>query len=237
MVAYMDLACGHTLCYIQEELTEGGARHYPQPDAYVLPLLHAMLGACDLYVLHAAAVAWNDRALLLLGESGAGKTTLSLALARSGMSLLGDDLVIVQSTSDCVVVHPLLLKPKISGNVGAEKRAIDIVRRERLGTAGVSRIAVLVRLPGTHGATHEATSVQPAEALSWILDQGSPLALLRYPDRWIDTASDIASHVPGWLWTPPYPTPSLMKTIMRQALEILDINGNQPIPDKTAPHV
>lgn len=42
--------------------------------------------------LHAATVLRGDRALLLLGEPGAGKSTLSLALHGSGFAMLGDDL-------------------------------------------------------------------------------------------------------------------------------------------------
>jgi hypothetical protein len=42
--------------------------------------------------LHASALAWSDRAVLLLGQSGAGKSTLAAVLAsRPEMRLLADD--------------------------------------------------------------------------------------------------------------------------------------------------
>ena len=47
--------------------------------------------------LHAAAVEHAGRALLLVGPAGAGKTTLALALARSGNRLLADDFAPIDS--------------------------------------------------------------------------------------------------------------------------------------------
>lgn len=46
--------------------------------------------------LHAAAVAWNGRALLLTGADGAGKSTLAYACVRAGAQLLAEDMVCVE---------------------------------------------------------------------------------------------------------------------------------------------
>src|SRR5262245_22761595 len=48
-----------------------------------------------MYSAHAACLAVGGRGLLLAGVSGAGKTTLALALARAGLQFLGDDTVFV----------------------------------------------------------------------------------------------------------------------------------------------
>jgi hypothetical protein len=57
---------------------------------FTLPLVE-MLKRRGLYGLHAGGVCRDGRALLLPGTSGAGKTTLTLALARAGLGFLGDD--------------------------------------------------------------------------------------------------------------------------------------------------
>jgi hypothetical protein len=57
---------------------------------FTLPLVE-LLKRRGLYGLHAGGVCRGGRALLLPGTSGSGKSTLTLALARAGFGLLGDD--------------------------------------------------------------------------------------------------------------------------------------------------
>lgn len=62
-----------------------------------VPLLHLlivrMMFAAGFLPLHAAALVQQERLILLAGERGAGKSTLSTRLGCLGFSLLGDDLV------------------------------------------------------------------------------------------------------------------------------------------------
>ncbi|MDQ3139111.1 MAG: hypothetical protein M3Q15_00080 [Pseudomonadota bacterium] len=80
-----------------------------QPDwscerSHFIPLLKAQLIesvlACARYevALHAAALARENDAVLLLGSPGAGKTTLAIALARAGFEVLADDVVLLHET-------------------------------------------------------------------------------------------------------------------------------------------
>ena len=57
-----------------------------------------------LYFVHAASLAEGNRATLLVGESGAGKSTTSYALAASGMDYLSDELSPIDPRS--AMVHP-----------------------------------------------------------------------------------------------------------------------------------
>jgi hypothetical protein len=70
-----------------------------------LPLIE-QLKRRGLYSLHAAGIARGGRALIIAGTSGAGKTTLALALARAGLDFLGDDLLFLQDASPTVVAFP-----------------------------------------------------------------------------------------------------------------------------------
>ena len=58
---------------------------------FTLPLIES-LKRRGLYSIHAAAVADGDRCVLFPGGSGAGKSTIALALLRAGFSFLGDDM-------------------------------------------------------------------------------------------------------------------------------------------------
>jgi hypothetical protein len=66
-----------------------------------------------LLTLHAAALQRDGRTLLLAGPSGAGKTTLSLALARAGWSFGSDEIVLVGRDFN---LRPLPLPPCIKAD-------------------------------------------------------------------------------------------------------------------------
>lgn len=61
------------------------------------------------YSVHAAALGFRGRAVMLSGPTGAGKTTLALALASRGMQLLSDELAVLDPRSDEVLAYRRLL--------------------------------------------------------------------------------------------------------------------------------
>jgi hypothetical protein len=73
-------------------------------DVMIYPLLEVR----DLITLHAACVMFERRGILLAGESGAGKSSLSYACARSGWTFVSDDAsAFVRNSSDPIVIgHP-----------------------------------------------------------------------------------------------------------------------------------
>ena len=60
----------------------------------------------ELEVLHASAVTIRGRAMALLGSSGAGKTSLALALCRHGAEFLADDVVALECRDGELRAHP-----------------------------------------------------------------------------------------------------------------------------------
>jgi len=65
-------------------------------------------------LLHAAAVRWQDRAVVLPGKIGAGKTTLACWLVAHGFGYLSDEFVFVQSEQDRLSAFPRPLNVKQS---------------------------------------------------------------------------------------------------------------------------
>ncbi len=53
-------------------------------------------------VLHASAVDWNDRAIVFVGQSGMGKSTVAALACDAGARLLSDDVLRVDATADAV---------------------------------------------------------------------------------------------------------------------------------------
>lgn len=71
--------------------------------AQVLPFAAVLRG---LEVLHASAVVVDGGAVAFLGPSGAGKTSLALALCRRGAGFLADDVLALEQEDERLVGHP-----------------------------------------------------------------------------------------------------------------------------------
>ena len=98
--------------------------------AQVLPFAAALNG---LEVLHASAVAFGDRALALIGASGAGKTSLALAACRLGAELIADDVLALERREDRLLAHP-----------GAPLAGVAHAEAERLGPGLASSVQLAV---------------------------------------------------------------------------------------------
>jgi len=90
--------------------------------AQVLPFASVLHG---LEVLHASAVVIDGGAVALAGPSGAGKTSLAVALGQAGAGFLADDVLAIERRDKELIVHP-----------GAPVAAIDHGEAERLRGSG-----------------------------------------------------------------------------------------------------
>jgi hypothetical protein len=86
--AICDLTTGFASCWLSARTVGNGAYlRYHFLDAMALLLIEALY----LTPIHAACVAFQGRGLLLCGDSGAGKSSLSFACARRGWTFVSDD--------------------------------------------------------------------------------------------------------------------------------------------------
>lgn len=75
--------------------------------AYLLgPIIGAVLRMRGTICLHGSAVAINDRAVALVGVSGAGKSTTAAAFAKLGYPILSDDILALTDNEDGFLVRP-----------------------------------------------------------------------------------------------------------------------------------
>lgn len=140
---------------------------------YLAPCL-----ACRATLLHAAAISRGEVAMLLVGPSGRGKTTLSLNLLDRGYDFLSDDLSPLSQIKGATRVHPfpkamkLLATPQVSQLIGGhvwespipgEGQVIYVpVDRIRPATAFMpSTPSIVVFLDG-HGV-NALTQVRPTQ--------------------------------------------------------------------------
>ncbi len=87
--------------YPKMELGPRGYEHYIIDHAVPHALTH--IGK---YVLHAAALSKGGKGVLLLGASGAGKSSLCAHLIKNGWQALGDDAVGLAVEGNTCVMHP-----------------------------------------------------------------------------------------------------------------------------------
>ncbi len=90
--------------------------------------------------LHATAVVFEGKGLLILGPSGSGKSSLALELMARGASLVADDRCVFRSENGRLVVSPPL---SIAGQI--EARGIGILNADFIGEALIDLIVDLGR--------------------------------------------------------------------------------------------
>jgi hypothetical protein len=116
-----------------------------------------LLGPHSRYVVHGGALACGDRAVLVLGHTGAGKSTLAAAALDGGWSVLADDQVVLDASGAPdvpVVVHGLHRSPAIPRELGGVHAAGGValgdprdraeLPREVLARGGVPLAGVVV---------------------------------------------------------------------------------------------
>ena len=117
--------------------------------------------------VHASAVLVGDRAVLIRGPSGSGKSRLAFELILAGRSgqvpsaiLVGDDRVRLDTSGGKLIVRPA---PELAGLI--EVRGLGIRRIEHIGEAPVGLVVDLgaddaARLPAAEALTTQIDGVE-----------------------------------------------------------------------------
>lgn len=112
VIMYIDNINNRTIIEYTDRTFKNKIIH-PNPVSYMVPFLNIVLSYHENYMIHSASIKFKKKSLLILGGSGAGKTTMSLILAKNGFKFRSDDLTILSIEDNKLYSYPLLLKPKI----------------------------------------------------------------------------------------------------------------------------
>ncbi len=83
----------------------------------IAPLILGVMGATiGMLPLHSACAVRGGDGLLIAGASGAGKSTMAVALAKAGLDLLSDDWTYVARRGSSLIAHGLALPVKLLPN-------------------------------------------------------------------------------------------------------------------------
>ena len=98
---------GEMVWLVEDDLLAGGQNRWPDLIDLATIVTGEILRRGGFFLAHAGGVGRQGRCLLLIGESGAGKTTLALRKAIEGWDFFGDDMVIVGRDREGLwQVHP-----------------------------------------------------------------------------------------------------------------------------------
>jgi hypothetical protein len=161
----------------------------------------------DLFFLHAAALAHEGGAVLLVGASGAGKSTAAWGLAHVGFRYLSDELAPLDPGTLEVSPYPRALCLKadppashpVPGRTLRTPRSLHVPPEELPGGVGTGPAPLHAIFFVQHRATAPWPSVEPVtkgEAAARLLAHS--LNALAHRDAGLDAASRIASEVPAF---------------------------------------
>lgn len=70
---------------------------------YGIAMLHMQRGEIS---IHCSALSINDKAILVAGKSGSGKSTVTTALLAKGCKLMADDMAVVEASDSAAIAYP-----------------------------------------------------------------------------------------------------------------------------------
>jgi hypothetical protein len=116
----LDAAASRLLCVPDQPRSRSWERFLV---GQVLPFAALLSG---LEIFHASAVTLDGSAIALAGPSGAGKTSVALALCELGASFLADDVLALEPTGEVLMAHPG--SPVAGVDRGEERRLRSVGR-------------------------------------------------------------------------------------------------------------
>ena len=190
------------------DVTEETIRHLLNDQ--VLPRIFASEGAL---VLHAGSVLTPEGAVILVGPSGRGKSTLTASLHVQGYPLLGDDAILVSATAagmECVAtyrslrlfsdsiasVFPYPVQISAGAHYTSKLNVSNLGSDNHLGSPVAVRAIFILGEPVERDIV--VRRMEPSEACMGLMEQSFSLdpSDVRRAQTRLDNASKVATQVP-----------------------------------------
>lgn len=159
-------------------------------------LIHVISTIYGRFLIHGAAVSYDNKAFLFLGKSGSGKSTLSTDLARQKASFMGDDIVLIYLKDGVPMVGSLLFQAKLHVDNAEEKSNVDVPEEMQTDFCLSAPLAAayLVRQSG-----QQTSTVEPCpsiELLQQLMEASNGMMMQYDKQQWLATMFEISERVP-----------------------------------------
>jgi hypothetical protein len=176
-------------------------------------VMHFLLEDSGLRMVHAAAVGRHGKGVLVVGRSGAGKTTLALACLNAGLDYLGDDYVAVETGGPSFRAHSIYatakpsaasleLLPGLEADVLAAtdpsngaKAALGLAAAHAARLPSELEIRALV-MPALESDPTTAGRIEPASGAEAMLAM-APSTIMQHPSRRGEGFGEVAALARG----------------------------------------
>ena len=156
-------------------------------------MIHVAEHAPEYVFLHAGVVAWEDRALLLPGQSHAGKSTLVAELVRAGATYYSDEFALLDSEGR---VHPFSRDIRMRQPGAPDQVPLPLEHLGGRTGTGPLEVSMVVFTEFGEGARWVPEAVTPCRAVLELLLHSTPVQ--RTPARTLDTLSAMVRHATAW---------------------------------------
>jgi hypothetical protein len=171
------------------------------------PTITHLLAHRGRYVLHAAAIADDEGAVLVFGGTGRGKSTAAMAALLAGREVLGDDLVVIAPRSDTgfdvmgvprpmAVPDDVIEEPRARGEATRDPRSRFELPPDRLSATSRRARAIVISDHAERGEAtleREAPSAVLGEVLNSFTATRNPVLL-----RGFFPHALMLSQMPAW---------------------------------------
>lgn len=166
----------------------------------------------DVLPVHASGIALGDRALILLGESGSGKTTTALALAERGWNLLADDRCFVyrhgpEVKAASLYATAIVTETSLSRLEARNWRDLGVTHHGKqarhlpstIQIAAEAHLASVVWISPDAGSLYNPVPLSRREALVPWQSALAPTLQAHGPSAgWLRNLADLSHAVPAW---------------------------------------
>ena len=168
---------------------------HPNPISYIVPFLNIVLSYHENYIIHSASIKFKKKSLLILGGPGAGKTTLSLILAKNGFKFRSDDLTILSCEENKLYSYPLLLKPKIKN-----RKFLKLYKYSYHNSLLKYEITKLLFIKYFHKYSFGLRIIDPYTVFKLLYDQLNDLKLYYNSKKLINLLFKLSENKQSYFW-------------------------------------